>query len=822
MVPEAHGGAPDASPPPAPAAGGAGTEAASETLSAANGSTRTVEAVVDAGARSDDLTGARRFSNATDAVRPEDLAAMDQAPAARLDDLPDSLRRAGDETGDQAGTGSPSSAGSDSRVPQEGVELSDTQMDFFDEILHTFETMLAAESGDTSLLARSDDPSGLSRSADTAEQLAALQRGDINPASLESIVSPTPSGMDDADGSSDLSRAGTPVPERDRTPTGSPDIPDWENVFIALTNNLGDAQYAGNRTAVDAYQAAVDAITDKVLTTLLRLGGKADDLHPNSSAISQAMTARRILEHMADQARQVGDFQRADEIVQALREIDHHAYQTVVRLSDSASALGGQASSDVGDLRYAGEIPDASTSVQGGDETPLDPARFEGYESVPSMEIPEPLEIPPDRGFVENSGVVWTKYIEYRRESAWFPLIEYTRAVNSIDSRVREAYRGFVGPAADLSDFAGHEGTVELYKLLGELATRADGADDARRAAEIREALAAIDQFTYELFTDLAVRANDFDGTSVWMAKYRRLDPAIDDMKLSNWIQEQIEAMTLEYTREYGDVDGPDDALEAGLEAGVELSYKTFYLQDMKSEVILGRDPTFQSKFMIAYLSETGNGDQADVTIEVHKRLLEAMADPAMQRTGAAVVSVRPGLASLPLYNRSGNFLHVPGFAFAPGSNANRVDDVHGAVHAAGVAGSVPEIPRPTSAGSLSSSQGITPPGAKVPMTESEFVRVRFVRPRVRLVRLRRVAQPSFADLLARGVRPGYARCRRSSAARARRACRVLAGAGGRVSSDGRPGAPPRPAARRRATLRRPTGTGRTILYDRFRHVPAD
>ena len=126
---------------------------------------------------------------------------------------------------------------------------------FFDEILHTFETRLAAESGDTSLLARSDDPSGLSRSADTAEQLAALQRGDMNPANLESIVSPTPSGMDDAYGSSDLSRAGTPAPGRDRTP--------------------------------------------------------------------------------------------------------------------------------------------------------LDPARFEGYESVPSMEIPEPLEIPPDRGFVENSSVVW-------------------------------------------------------------------------------------------------------------------------------------------------------------------------------------------------------------------------------------------------------------------------------------------------------------------------------------------------------------------------------------------------------------------------------
>ena len=36
---------------------------------------------------------------------------------------------------------------------------------------------------------------------------------------------------------------------------------------MALTLDLGDSQYAGSRTAEDAYQAAVDAIADKVLTT---------------------------------------------------------------------------------------------------------------------------------------------------------------------------------------------------------------------------------------------------------------------------------------------------------------------------------------------------------------------------------------------------------------------------------------------------------------------------------------------------------------------------------------------------------------------------
>ena len=49
------------------------------------------------------------------------------------------------------------------------------------------------------------------------------------------------------------------------------------------------------------------------------------------------------------------------------------------------------------------------------------------------------------------------------------------------------------------------------------------------------------------------------------------------------------------------------------------------------------------------------------------------------------------------------------------------MDDVHGAVHAAGVAGSVPEIPRSASAGSLYSSQVTTPPDPFVRMTDSEF-----------------------------------------------------------------------------------------------------
>ena len=461
------GDAPDGSPPPAPAAAGAGAEAASETLCAATDGARTVEAVVEAGARSDDLTGTRRFSNATDAVRSEDLAAMNQAPAAQLDDLPDSLRRAGDETGEQPGTGSPSSAGSDSRVPQEGVERSDTQVDSLDEFRHTFETMLAAESGDTSLFARSDDPSGFSRSPDSAEQLAVLQRGDMNTPSLESIDSPISSGMDDVDGSSDMSRAGSPVSERDRTPTGSPDSPDWEDNFIALTFALDDSQYAGNRTAVDAYQAAVDAITDKVLTTFLRLGGDGEVLDMIHTKINQAMTARRILAQMAETALDAGQSRRGDKIFTALQEIDHHTYQTLdgAGLIDSASALDTHDPFWALDARVGPTMNEPAT----GGNAAVNPGRLETFEPSHGVVGGDSRGITQDSSFASNTDVGAGLHSEPDHTPPPLPAKMVDRVVDS-DGRVilrKDAFEQVVNKVISLrvQDADGREVAKGAYKL---------------------------------------------------------------------------------------------------------------------------------------------------------------------------------------------------------------------------------------------------------------------------------------------------------------------------------------------------------------------
>ena len=550
------GGAPDASPPPAPAAGDAGTDTVSDTLSAATGSARSVESVVESGPRSEGLTELRRFSDVSDvseAVRSEDLAATNQAPAAQLDNLADSLRRAGVETGEQAGAGSPYSAGSDWRVPQEGVERSDTQMGLLDEILDYFDTMFATEPADSSLFPRTDDHTGLSRSADSAERLVALQRGDMDTAILQPIGSPTPSGMDD--------------------------------------------------------------------------------------------------------------------------------------------------------VQYAGEIPDASISVPGRDEIPPDPARFEGYESVSGADIAQPPEIPRDRGWGGNFAELVLKFIRYRRTREWHPLLEYTRAVVSVSADVRVAYLELGGNAADLTRYPGATGAPTIYKRIEEMATQADAAGEAQRVAQIREALKVLDQLTYEFVTNLAERAGDFDGTSDWMARYRRLDPAMDEVKLANWIQEQIDAVGLEL----GNLDVSMDS-----DAVQRLDYEQTYFTEMMQEVARGRDPTFHSNFEIAYWRDTEHGEQADILTTLHDRLRDAMADPKMQRVHAAPRPVPPDLANLPLYDRSGNFIHAPGSAYVPRPNANRMDDVDGAVDAANVAGSVLEIPRSASDGSLSSSWGNTPPGVFV------------------------------------------------------------------------------------------------------------
>ena len=335
------GGDPVASPPPVPAAGGAGTVAVSETLSAAAGSAQSVEAVVEAGARSDDLTGVRHFPDTSDAVRSEDIGPEPQALVAQLDDLMASLRREADELGDRAGAGSPSSAGSDWRVPQEGVELSDTQMGVVGEYLHTIDTMVAANSGDTSFFAHTDGFSGLAHPTDSAEQLDALKRGDT-------------------------SGVGIPVPEFDRPPTERSDHPVWDVMFRELTVDLLDRRWSENQSAADAHQAAVDGITDKVLTTYYQFGGTADGLYPARSEITQAMTARRILEDMLVQAQQSGDSGRAADIRQALQEIDHHTYRTIAGLSDSASALGAQARPGTAD---AGVGPAMNEPATGGYET---------------------------------------------------------------------------------------------------------------------------------------------------------------------------------------------------------------------------------------------------------------------------------------------------------------------------------------------------------------------------------------------------------------------------------------------------------------------
>ena len=278
------GDAPDASPPPAPAAAGAGAEAASETLCVATDSLRSVEAVVEAAARSDNLTGLHRISDGADGTRAEEFRRAHLGMTARMNEA-------------------------------------------------------LAGVGNAGFVPSADDLYALTRSTDSAEQIAGLQRGEIPSASLESIHPPARNGADDVHRAGGLNDAHPPVPGLGQPHTESSEAPNWELMFTSLTLDLFDHQSSRNQLAAQAHEAAIDAIADTALTAFRRTGGNVEELPATIFNYTQVIAIRRILENMAAAARRSDDLRRADEIAQTLQEIDRYTYQTVARLRDPGSAL---------------------------------------------------------------------------------------------------------------------------------------------------------------------------------------------------------------------------------------------------------------------------------------------------------------------------------------------------------------------------------------------------------------------------------------------------------------------------------------------------
>ena len=407
------GSAPAASPPPVPAAGGAETQAVSETFSAATGSARSVEAVVEAGARSDDLTGLHRISDGADGTRAEELERAHLEMMARIDEA-------------------------------------------------------LAGVGNAGFVPSADDLSALTRSPDSAEQLAGLQRGEIPSASLESIHPPARNGADDVHRAGALNDAHPPVPGLGQPHTESSEASNWNLMFASLTLDLLTHQSSGDQLAAQAHQAAIDAIADTVFTAFRRTGGNVDELNPTRFNFTQVLVIRRTLEDMAADARRSGDLGRADEIAQTLQEIDRYTYQTVARLRDPGSALDahgpfGTPNARVGPTMDEPEIAGYETVGAGGSE-PFDL----GYEVVRDG----PYRIASDSGSVSSLDGDSSLHSESGYNPPPMPAKTVERVADSYGRVIlrRDAYEKIQNGVVSLRvvDARGHEVAQGAYTLVVE------------------------------------------------------------------------------------------------------------------------------------------------------------------------------------------------------------------------------------------------------------------------------------------------------------------------------------------------------------------
>ena len=575
------GGAPVASPPPVPAAGGAGTEAVSETFSTATGSARSVEAVVEAGARSDDLTGVRHFPDTPDAVHTDEITTLDnQAVIAQLDALLDDIRQFYDETGDLT------EAARSTNAAEQLAALQRADIAEFDSLLqalnqsileieepvspHTLgvEDSVAPPSlGGTDDLHHAGEPHDAHSpvpGSDEADldlsRLDEYQRPDMeepqNPAdaSMERYVRSltdqhwSDRHSDEAD--LNLSRfEGYELPDMEEPQ--NPADATWETNFRAFTDQLQRHRHEWNWVAVYEYEPAATRIVDEVTSAYWRLGGRVEDLGPTRDKFVQAHEAYRGLEQMLLEADQANDLQRAAEIRGALDEINQHTYDVVVD--------------------FASRLPDFSAELLPKLAPNIDPTKLEGW-------------------------------VQQQIDNAMIDVQEANGLNNTEDIRLAQTEFDFwTGVRHEIR--AGRNPTVNS----GAQITHLHSIDQHAQADELA------------VYHD---RLRDIMGDTAMLRRY------IDPTKLRGWVRQQIGNARL-------------DLREANLESDTEdfrLAQTEFdFWLRVRREIRAGRDPTVYSGAQITHLHSIDQHAQADELAVYHDRLRDIMSDTAMLGPGPAV-----------------------------------------------------------------------------------------------------------------------------------------------------------------------------------------
>ena len=639
------GGTPDASPPPAPAPGSAGTEAVSETLSTATGSARSEAVAVNAGARSDDLTGVRHFPDTTDTVHTDEFTTRGHhAVSGQLDTLMEEILRWGDESEDLTeATRSTDTAERLATLQRaEFAEIDSLMHAINQQVLeieesvppHTLgvaDSVAPASPGGTDDLHHAREPhdahspvpgsheADLDSSRFEGYELPDMEEP-LNPADarvetyIRSLTDQHWSDRQSDEADLDLSRfEGYELPDIE----GPHDPADssWATNLRALTDQLQRHRIDTNWVGIYEYEPAVTRIVDEVTSAYSRLGGNVDDLVPSSDEFVRAHEAYRGLEGLLLKAELERDLRRIADIQRAMDEINLHTYEVVVDLAsrqqDVSVELFPKLAPNIDSTKLQGwvhqqidiAINDAAKAslLDDVEDMRLARAELEFWQDVRH-------EIISGRDPTVNSGA----------------RIVYLRRIGQlVEADMHALYH------ASLRDIMGDTAMLRPGAAVGTASFPGSLVSDpfaeatvSRRSEVVHLTASEIDFITRPTGDGIG------SGLSAATDRYEILDPNVHADRLRMWAKDQLD---------YGMFKLEDPNLQSDPNAVVRLIAELEFYRAVRGEAAEGHDPAFWGHNLMTQLFEGGDTEATQQIADLQMGLHDAMSDPWIRTPTAPV-----------------------------------------------------------------------------------------------------------------------------------------------------------------------------------------
>ena len=270
---------------------------------------------------------------------------------------------------------------------------------------------------------------------------------------------------------------------------------------------------------------------------------------------------------------------------------------------------------------------------------------------------PEPLDLtePGTEGydFGKSYDSLLNRRQHYRDHTNWRGNLFMREATDAIDKRALDLFNGLGGSLDDIQTDATTR-TVAIRDALEAMAERAATAGDANRAAEIREAIDELDEFTHGKVIEMAARADEFSGAALGSQRVP-IDRQIDTDMLRSWFQEQL-------TKADGKLTAAQELADADAAAvpGMQAGWEKLYYEQMLSSLDKGVSPLTDSNELVVHTRDkvrryylpygididklpesewrrlvppSLDKDQFDFFRELHGLLVATLSDPAYIRS---------------------------------------------------------------------------------------------------------------------------------------------------------------------------------------------